>query len=242
MKFKFFLIAGTLATVFCKEWDIFNTGIPISQGIGSDSLWIVSEQSFNRLNRNSSVDWRVSSGANILQAEIIQGKGIVYLSRENHISKLGLRSLEQGSLKWEIAVGNLVSKFHCQEYIYLDDNTILNFGGLKVEEKVYAEIKDKSDPMEFSKNVLKIGSQKFDYDVNEFGEPHLYEISGKDLLLSSQSGLVLFYKDLELIWTRDESLTLVVTSAFVKVNDQNRWVAVTKLGKIVRGNNVKELL
>lgn len=226
----FFLVAVILLTVSCKEWEIKNTGIPLAQRLGVDKLWIVSDQSFSCLDKNSSILWRVSAGEEIIQSVIDDSKGIVYLSRENGVSKLGLRSLGNGNLKWEVHVGNVL-KFSCQDYIHLDDSTALTFNGEYTDVKIKVEKEDQKNTMEFTKNVLKIGSYTFNYNTVEFGDPKSYDIADGDLLVNSESGLTLFYKDLELIWTRDESLTQVITSTFVKVGAENKLVVVTKLGK-----------
>lgn len=223
-----FLVFGLFLSAYSKEWEIQNTGVPLAQKVGSDELWIVSDQSFNCLDKNSSFLWRVSAGEKIIQAIIIDRIGIVYLSRENNVSKVGLRLLDNGDLKWEVEVGNVYT-FSCHENIFLDDGTALNFNGMRTDEKKTQE-KSKRENMEITTNGLKFGSYTFNYDSNVFGEPKLYDIYERDLLVSSESGETLFYSDLELKWTRDESLTKVITSTFVKVGDLHRWVAVTASG------------
>jgi hypothetical protein len=222
-------VAGFLPTVCCKMWELKNTGLPIAQFLGSDKLWIVSDQAFSCLEMNSDFIWRVPSGEKIIHAAIVQGKGIVYLSRENGVSKVGLRFLENGNLKWETHVGN-VNAFSYGDSIYLDDSTTLDFNGAITNEKGVGQDR-KTQEVQVSKDALKIGQQKFDYNLADFGDPKLHEMNGRDLLVISESGLTLFYKDLKLVWTRDESLTQVLSSTFVKVGNEDIWVAVTKLGE-----------
>jgi hypothetical protein len=197
--------------------------------MGKELLWIVSDQAFSCLRRNSDFVWRVSAGERIIQAEIILEKGIVYLSRENDLSKVGLRSLQNGNLKWETHVGN-VSKFSFGEQIYLDDGTTLDFDGATTTKKGNFIDRKRKD-IRVSKNELTIGSNTFSYNLEKFGEPKLPEIYDNDLLISSESGMTMFYRDLKLVWTRDESLTQVLASIFIKVGHDDVWVAVTKRGK-----------
>ena len=226
MFYKFFAIL-LFGWSVSAEWEIINTGIPQTLEMDASRIWIVSDLTFNCLDKNMKFIWRIFHGETISQSQIVPGKGIVYLSAD---SKLGLRSLENGNLQWEISLHN-VSKFTCQEYIYLNDKSVINFYGQKVTAEFQNILPKKRPLIKVDQDILTIGSLDFKYNITGTGLPKLYVVFLNELLVFTESGLLILYKDNKVLWSKDESLSKVQNSKFIKGDYGYIWVALTKFGK-----------